>query len=509
MNENKTEIDELLLKISLSITEISNLLGCTFGPMGRNVAFTAKDRHIEVTRCGKAVLDQIEIDEETGKLVLSLVKQYAAQQFTALGLGVTSFTLLTGAMLQGAVKELVISAVDPYGLVTGLEKAMQNVDRTIKQLGFPMDQELIQKTATTACKDAKLGTLVAGLFGECEMPAIELSAGMDTSDETGTKRAISLPYRNLQADYPEARLLLWEEPICSVEELRSLLLESAESSIPLCIIAPFLSNEVARFIDQNRTGNGVNCIFITPPEDIPFHMWVRDIALLTGAKVLSSVGGFMLCDVKLFALVRVYNVRSLNGSFTIDFTNSAAASQIAERIGLLRVKSGETPGINQQKVLEKRIKLLRATIGFIHLGGKSAIELEERKRMVSRAIRAVEESLNYGMVPGGGVALLHCITFLVQSRNDLSASETAGFRVMVGALQEPFKRICINAGHEPEILMDKITADKEVGFDIRNFRTVDTHDMEALDPLNVWLYSCRNAVSLTSELIKTAHIIVS
>lgn len=508
MNGKSNATEDLLMKFKHSVKRIATIIGCTYGPMGRNIAFRNVEGHLGITQCGFTALKQIRFSDTFERQPLSILQELCLTQHKMLGDGVTLSVILADTILSETVKVIISQGVDPIKLTEGIERAMQIVDKILLQNSRNLNNHTIHSISRTASKDQVLGDLIAILFKNTGLSYIEITAKINSKDEADTKNVILIPYDDITVNHAESRLLIWEEPILFPNEIKPLLEESTKDSSTLCIIAPVTSTDVKRYVDKIKMTLGISCILIDPPSDIPFTLWIRDIAILTGAKILSTVGGFALQDVTIFALIRIYNVNSSNGFLKFDFNRNKEIATIDEKIKKLQKIAAASVNDIDKKIIEARIKLLHAKIGYLNLSGHSQLELEERKRSANSAIHSVQAALQTGILPGGGIAFLHCITTLIADLDNTSNKwDKAGIEIMKQAMETPFRQLCKNAGYEADILIEKIKKNSNIGFTITNFTNVNTEDMEAFDSVTVLRESLHNAVKLTKTLIKTAHVV--
>jgi chaperonin GroEL len=132
--------------------------------------------------------------------------------------------------------------------------------------------------------------------------------------------------------------------------------------------------------------------------------------------------------------------------------------------------------------------------------------MKEKKHRVEDALQATRAALEEGIVPGGGVALLHAAKAI--KLDGFEGDERTGAAIIVRALEEPLRQLAYNAGLEGSIVVNHVRkAPKGHGLN------VDTNEVENLvkagiiDPTMVTRSALQNAASIGKTILMTEAIV--
>jgi chaperonin GroEL len=143
----------------------------------------------------------------------------------------------------------------------------------------------------------------------------------------------------------------------------------------------------------------------------------------------------------------------------------------------------------------------------IKVGAATETELKEKKARVEDAMHATRASVEEGIVPGGGVALLRCIPAL--ERLKLHGDEAIGVNIVNRALEEPTRQIAQNAGHEGAVVVGRIreSKDENFGFNAESGEFTDLVKAGVIDPAKVTRLALQNAASIAALMLTTEALV--
>jgi len=144
----------------------------------------------------------------------------------------------------------------------------------------------------------------------------------------------------------------------------------------------------------------------------------------------------------------------------------------------------------------------------LNIGGATEVEVKERKDRVDDALNSTRAAVQEGIVPGGGVALLHSIKALekIKVQND---DQKVGVDIVRRALQAPVRQIAENAGQDGAVVAGKILEGKDAnwGFDAQNEVYTDLVKAGIVDPTKVVRTALQDAASVAGLLITTEAMV--
>ncbi|CAE6501998.1 unnamed protein product [Rhizoctonia solani] len=181
-----------------------------------------------------------------------------------------------------------------------------------------------------------------------------------------------------------------------------------------------------------------------------------DLAVLSGGTVFPDD-----IDVKLDQVTP--DLLGSTGSITITkedtiFNGAGSKDAIAARREQIRsvLNDVTTPEFDKIK-LQERLAKLSGGVAVIKVGGSSEVEVGEKKDRYDDALNATRASVEEGIVPGGGVALLKASLALTpESVVTSNFDQSLGVTAIKNALQRPARTIVENAGEEGSVIVGQI-----------------------------------------------------
>ena len=501
------------------VNRLANAVKVTLGPKGRNVVLDKKFGSPVVTKDGVTVAKEIEL-EGLEKVGAAMLREVASKTSDVAGDGTTSATVLAQSIVQEGVKNVAAGA-NPMALKRGIDKAVARAVEEIRNLSKPVRGEMIAQVGSiSANNDISIGEIIAEAMnkvGKDGVITVEEAKTIETSLEVveGMQfdRGYQSPYfvtdpDRMQCQLEDAYILLHEKKISSMKDLLPLLEQVAKAGRPFLILAEDLEGEALATLVVNKIRGTLHACAVKAPGfgDRRKEM-LKDIAILTGGKVISEDLGIKLENVRLEDLGSAKKV-TIDKDNTTLVEGGGRQEDIAGRVKQIRAQVEETTSDYDREKLQERLAKLVGGVAVIKVGAATETELKEKKARVEDAMHATKAAAEEGIVPGGGVAYVRAATAL----NDLDledGDERSGVDIVRRALEAPVRQIAGNAGAEGAIVVGKIrdSSDSNFGFNAETEVYEDLVASGVIDPTMVARTALQNAASIASLLLTTEALV--
>lgn len=517
--------DEAREKVLAGAKILADAVKTTMGPKGRNVVIAKSYGGPTVTHDGVTVAESIDLPETIDnlgeKVGADLIKQAAKKMNKTQGDGTTTVTVLTYEILREANK-LIAAGYNPMDLRKGIENAGQEILSDLAKLAEPIsgDSRKIAEVATISAGDSELGELIAGVIakiGADGVISVEEGQGLETASEITEGFTIDRGYvsaymatdaTRMEAAYNNPAILITDKKISNVNEFLPILEQlSAAGKKDLILIADEVEGEALGVLILNRLKGVFNTVAIKAPsfgdkrKDV-----LEDIAILTGATVISSDAGMNFDNVSLEVLGSARKVIVGKDTTTI-IEGAGEKSNIENRITQIREIAKNAPSEFDRDQLNKRAADLGGKVAVIKVGGATETEINEKKFRVDDAVAATKAALAGGIVAGGGITPLELSRTFAKKHVNLDA----GSEILVNALKRPFIQLMDNAGLNSAALLDRVESAKSgFGFDVRadGKDLIDLKKSGIIDPANVTHDAIETAVSIAATAITMGALVV-
>ena len=512
--------DDARAAILRGVNQLADAVKVTLGPKGRNALLDKKFGAPTITKDGVTVAKEIELKDPWENMGAQLVKEVASKTSDVAGDGTTTATVLAQAIFREGAKN-VSAGANAMEIKRGIDKSVEVVVEEIKKMSKPCQDrsEIAQIGTISANNDTTIGELIAEAMekvGKDGVITVEeaktMATSLDVVEGMQFDRGYISPYfvtdhERMEAVLEDVLILLYEKKINSMKDLLPVLEQIAKMGKPLLIISEDIEGEALATLVVNKLRGTLNCCAVKAPGfgDRRKAM-LEDIATLTGGQVISEDIGLKLENVKITDLGRAKRITVDKDNTTI-VEGAGSHDKIQGRVKQIKAQVEETSSDYDKEKLQERLAKLVGGVAVINVGASTETEMKEKKARVEDALHATKAAVEEGIVPGGGVALLRCISALDKLK--LEGDQKIGVNIIRRALEEPIRQIVNNAGLEGSVVVERVKREKgSSGFDASKEEYVDMLKAGIIDPTKVTRVALLNAASVAS-LMLTTEVMVS
>jgi len=498
---------------------LADAVKVTLGPRGRNVVLEKKWGAPTITNDGVSIAKEIDLDDPWEKIGAELVKEVAKKTDDVAGDGTTTATVLAQALVREGLRN-VAAGSNPMALKRGIEKAVEQIVAELLSMAKSVDsKEQIAATASISAADATIGEMIAEAMdkvGKEGVITVEESNtfGLELELTEGMRfdKGYISPYfvtdqDRMEAVLEDAYVLIVNSKISNIKDLVPVLEKVMQSGKPLAIIAEDIEGEALATLVVNKIrGTFRSAAVKAPGFGDRRKAMLQDIAILTGATVISEEVGLKLDQAGLELLGRARKVVISKEETTI-VEGAGDDALIKGRVAQIRSEIEKSDSDYDREKLQERLAKLAGGVAVIKAGAATEVELKERKHRIEDAVRNAKAAVEEGIVAGGGVALLQAGT-AVFKKLSLTGDEATGAKIVEFAIEAPLKQIAINAGLEGGVVVEKVRhLTSGHGLNAATGEYVDMIKAGIIDPAKVTRSALQNAASIAALFITTEAVI--
>ncbi len=505
------------------VDALANAVKTTLGPKGRNVAIDKKFGAPTVTHDGVTVAKEIELEDPFANMGAQLLKEAATKTNDAAGDGTTTATVLAQAIVHEGLRNIAAGA-NAMLLKQGLDKGADAVVDHVLALATPVEtrQEISQVAAISAA-DQEIGELIAEVMekvGKDGVITIEESRGFEFETEYTEGMQIDRGYlsgyfvtntESMTAEFDDPLILITDKKISSIQDILPTVEAVARTGKALVIIAEDVDGEALATLVVNKLQGRFNSLAVKAPGfgDRRKEM-LKDIAALSGARVISEEVGRKLDSVTMEDLGSARRVVATKDDTTF-VDGQGEKADVEQRVNQIRAAIESTSSDFDREKLQERLAKLAGGVAVIKVGAATETELKEKKHRVEDALSATRAAVEEGIVPGGGVTLVHAIAALdgVEAEGDV----LTGVNILRRALEEPMRGIATNAGRDGAVVVAQVRQmqaeknDQKIGYNVITDQYINMIEAGITDPVKVTRSAVANACSIAGMILTTEALI--
>ncbi len=508
--------------IKRGVDALANAVKVTLGPKGRNVIIGKSFGAPVVTKDGVSVAKEIELEDPLENMGAQMVKEVASKTNDLAGDGTTTATVLAQAIVKEGLKNVAAGA-NPMDLKRGIDKAVEaivkDLEKQTTKVGNSSDK-IKQVAAISSNNDQTIGSLIAQAFekvGKEGVITVEEAKGTDTYVDVveGMQfdRGYLSPYfvtnsEKMHTELENPMILLCDKKISSMKDLMPVLEPVAQQGKSLLIIAEDVDGEALATLVINKMRGSLKIAAVKAPGfgDRRKAM-LEDIAILTGATVISEERGFTLENTTVDMLGTAETV-TIDKDNTTLVNGAGKKSDIKTRVGQIKSQIETTTSDYDKEKLQERLAKLAGGVAVLYVGAASEVEMKEKKDRVDDALHATRAAVEEGIVAGGGVALIRAQNTLGKITTT-NLDQTTGIQIVAKAIEAPLRTIVLNAGGEGSVVINNVLeGNKNYGYDAKSETYVDMLKAGIIDPKKVTRIALENAASVAGMILTTECALV-
>lgn len=508
-------------KLLKGVDAVADTVKVTLGPKGRNVVIGKPFGAPSIINDGVSIAKEIELEDALENAGAQLLKEVSSKTNDSAGDGTTTASVLAQFIIHNGLSLLDNNDANPVRMKDGINEAVEQVKKCIKQKAVPVDgKDMLKQVATvSAGNNAEIGELIANAIeavGSDGVVTVEESTTMGTtwklSEGMQLDKGYISPYfvtdmQTQKAILDKPVVLCVNKKINLITELMPILEQVARDNQSLLLIAEDVEGEALAALVVNVMRKVLRCVAVKAPGfGDRRQAFLEDIAVLTGGKLFTEEIG-----IKLDAITSDFYGKALRVECTKDETtilvDDSCKAAVTERVNQLKSQYKISDSDYEKEFLHQRVAKLTGGVAVIKVGAPSEVELRERKLRIEDALNATKAAKEEGIVAGGGYTLVQIQSELkttsVEGDNDFKA----GFNLLVDSLHAPALQIADNAGFDGGIVLGQCL-EKGVGFNALTGQYEDLLASGIVDPAKVTRSAIENAASIAGMLLTTQAAIV-
>lgn len=502
------------------VDKLADSVRGTLGPKGQYVVLGQAFGTPTITNDGVTIARQIELGDIFENQGAQLVLEVATKTNDVAGDGTTTALILAQAIVHEGLKNVAAGA-NPVILRRGIEKAVEVAVEAIREQSTEVSgRDEVARVGTISARSEEIGNIIADAIdkvgkdgvvnvenGQTLHMELEFTEGMQF-DKGYVSPQFVTDQERMEAVLENPYILIAAQKIGSVKNLLPILNNVMQAGRPLLIIADDLEGEALATLVVNKMRGTFDVAAVRGPGfGDRRKRQLEDIAILTGGEVVTAELGRKLEKTQLPQLGQARKI-IITKDDTVIVDGSGDAGRIQERIAQIKGELENTASDFDREKLNGRQAKLAGGVSVIKVGAATETELRERKHRVEDALSATRAALEEGIVPGGGVALLHAQESVANMLDSLEGDERTGARIIYRALEAPIRQIAANAGADSSIVVGKVrTQGGGMGFNALTGEYEDLVSAGVIDPAMVTRSALQNAASIGGLVVTTEVVI--
>lgn len=518
-------------RIIKGINKVENIVGSSLGPKGHNVIIYDGGVRPLITKDGATILNKVDSEEPFEKIGILLIKDIVSKVDSVAGDGTTTTTIYSSELMR-EVNSLINLGVDANALRKGMDAATKDAINFLKIKAEKIeDIESIAKISTN--ENEELSQLLVKAYKSIgENGSIVLT---DSYKRNGESYVVVSNGLNWKGGIPSDLFITNTADDTAVIENPSIMV-LATGVKDLEPLKPYI--DIARKLNRNlvfvapyfepvlwsqAAGAGVFLVMSpgTSLDHTTLHEALSDFAVVVGTKVVTSAEN-AINEVPDFekdlgkAKLIVSSVKETKVT-QLDEIDPSKAKQYEDYINKLKnsIEDDETtPTVIEN--LKDRLARLSGGIAEIHVGALTPIEREEKAALLVDAQNSVASALKYGVLPGGGTALLKTSYYLSKNLKDKDEFKDEafkkGYEAVLKCLKVPAQKLVSSVKpNDYQYIVQQVAHEKDFwnGYNVRKERVNNLKEDKVFDSAAIELFALEYSNSVIGSFVISDGVIVN
>lgn len=508
-------------KLREGIDQLAKVVAITLGPRGRNVSLQSSWGSPTITSDGNSIAKEMELKDPFTNMGVSMGKELAAKIKERSGDGTTTGIVLLHSLVQVGLKNI-SSGATPTAVKRGMEKGLEKILKEIDSMAININtpQEIRNIASVSASGNREVGEKIASCFekvGKTGVVAIEEGKGTETSIEIVEGMQFDRGYVSsyfctnadrLTVEMNNARILITDKKITSIQDLLPILQAIAASGQELLIIADDIEGDALSTLVVNKLRGTLKVAAVKAPGfGDRRKALLEDLAILTGAQVVTEEKGLSFKQAGSDVLGNADQIVITKEKTTL-VGGKGSSEEILARIRQIEAELKNTTNNYDREKLEERKAKLSGGVAVLKVGGHTESEMKKRKQAFEDSLNATRAALEEGVVVGGGLALLYASRACELT---LPQDEQIGVEILMKACEAPFRQIVANTGLDASVILNEILEkkNKAFGFNALSEKIENLNEAGVIDPVKVVKNSLSHAVSVAGVILLSEALIAN
>ena len=503
---------------------LADNVASTYGPKGRNVILRKKDGKPIITKDGVTVARFVSLEDPFQDAAVEIVKQASEKTNSDAGDGTTTSTILARAIFAKSL-ELIERGLSPVEVKRGLDKVCDLVCEKVEEKSRPISsvEDVAFVAKISANNDQVIGDLISTAVdkvgkggsvtiedGRSTETTLDLVEGFRFQSGFLSNYFVTDERRNV-CRYDNALIFLCDAQVDQVQTILPVLEIAAREQKPVVLVCDDVEGQALSALVMNSARGSMKVAAVKSPKyGEERRATMQDLAIATGAKYFRTMMGDQVKDVTINDLGTCHNIE-ISKYGTIIVGGGGDTDELSQRIEDLKQQVKDAESLVDAEQVQERVTRLSSGVAIVRVGAATEIEMIEKRHRIEDALEAVKSAQAEGVLPGGGSFLVQNSSQMVEFLEDKVENETQalGVRIVQGAVREPLKQMCLNAGESPDIIVHDVSQqEKNFGYDFGEHKMVNLVERGVIDPARVTRCALQNSVSVAGTLITSNFAIV-
>lgn len=509
--------------------KLENIVASTLGPKGHNVIISDGGVRPLITKDGATVSSKTDSDDPFEKIGMQLIKDVVSKVDSVAGDGTTTTTIYSTNLLK-ETNDLINLGVDPNEVRKGIDAATKEAVESLEKHAVKTDDiaavahvatngsnELVDLLVEAYSSIGENGSVVlADSYKRDGSSYVEVSKGIDWEGGIPSSLFITNSAEDT-AVVEDPLIMVVATGVQDLEPLMPYIDITRKLERNFVVVAPYFEPKLF----SKAASEGVLLLMSpgTSFRHVDLHEALMDLAVTIGTKVVPDLESAqnVVPDVEKdlgHAKLIVASVKSTKIT-QVDELEEEKAEQYEAYIEKLKTAIGEDSELAQASIesLKERIARLSGGIATVHVGGLTPEEKEEKIALVQDAQNSIRSALDYGILPGGGTALLKVAQELADKKHDFSSEAMRkGYEAVLKVMRLLAKRLVASVKPEDyQYIVQQVAHEKDfwAGYNVRTEQIEDLKSSKIFDSAAIEILAMRYTASAVGSFAISDGVIVN